>query len=417
MTGTVARGGWGTSAGRVRGWGRDGKREGRTREVRTRTRRTVRTRARETPRADVPRAVRARPVSRHFDVVKSMGAKRDRVARASAEARGRNAARLPASDARRGHREGGEARDDGLAGRRAERARPPRPPRAARGKGGKARMMAARKAADLGSRRVPSPFETCALRRRALSLLRSRKRALALLSGSLARVLRARGVTLRARGSRERVSFSPTRKSTPDLRGLPFGNIAADRRFAVAFDATFDRRTATATVRGSVSSARWETSRVGSGTVFNPGFRMIDRALFAFESIRARGLGEIDPGAEFSVTSDRRAVMKIQPRCFGLKKTFPDEGFAFLTPYLRDRRNRAHTSRWARQSRLSRAILIRDSRFSIRFRIAGQIDREGRSAHLPTDGHRSNARLSRARTEAARFAAHAPAPVSFCGTT
>ena len=183
-------------------------------------------------------------------------------------------------------------------------------------------MMAARKAADLGSRRVPSPFETCALRRRALSLLRSRKRALALLSGSLARVLRARGVTLRPRGSRERVSFSPTRKSTPDLRGLPFGNIAADRRFAVAFDATFDRRTATATVRGSVSSARWETSRLGSGTVFNPGFRMIDRALFAFESIRARGLGEIDPGAEFSVTSDRRAVMKIQPRCFGLKKTF-----------------------------------------------------------------------------------------------
>jgi len=170
-------------------------------------------------------------------------------------------------------------------------------------------MMAARKAADLGSRRVPSPFETCALRRRALSLLRSRKRALALLSGSLARVLRARGVTLRARGSRERVSFSPTRKSTPDLRGLPFGNIAADRRFAVAFDATFDRRTATATVRGSVSSARWETSRVGSGTVFNPGFRVIDRALFFFESIRARGLGEIDPGAEFSVTSDRRAVM------------------------------------------------------------------------------------------------------------
>ena len=246
MTGTVARGGWGTSAGRVRGWGRDGKREGRTREVRTRTRRTVRTRARETPRADVPRAVRARPVSRHFDVVKSMGAK-GTAWRASAEARGRNAARLPASDARRGHREGGEARDDGLAGRRAERARPPRPPAPRAGKGGKARMMAARKAADLGSRRVPSPFETCALRRRALSLLRSRKRALALLSGSLARVLRARGVTLRPRGSRERVSFSPIKSARSAFR-----KYRPRPAFRGGVRRAFDRRTATATVRGSV---------------------------------------------------------------------------------------------------------------------------------------------------------------------
>ena len=213
--------------------------------MRTRMRRTVQTRARETPRADVPRAVRARPVRRHFDVVKSMGAKRDRVARLRGGA-GRNAARLPASDARRGRREGGEARDDGLAGRRAGRARPRAPaPRA--GKGGKARMMAARKAADLGSRRVPSPFETCALRRRALSLLRSRKRALALLSGSLARVLRARGVTLRPRGSRERVSFSPIKSARSAFR-----KYRPRPAFRGGVRRAFDRRTATATVRGSV---------------------------------------------------------------------------------------------------------------------------------------------------------------------
>ena len=134
MTGTVARGGWGTSAGRVRGWGRDGKREGRTREVRTRMRRTVQTRARETPRADVPRAVRARPVRRHFDVVKSMGAKRDRVARASAEARGETPRGCPpptpAAAVEKAAKRAMTGSRDAAPG-----ARVPRAPRAARGKG------------------------------------------------------------------------------------------------------------------------------------------------------------------------------------------------------------------------------------------------------------------------------------------
>ena len=187
------------------------------------------------------------PVRRHFDVVKVHRREKGPRERASAEARGRNAARLSASDARRGRREGGDARDDGLAGRRAGRARPPRPPAPRAGKGGKARMMAARKAADLGSRRVPSPFETCALRRRALSLLRSRKRALALLSGSLARVLRARGVTLRPRGSRERVSFSPIKSARSAFR-----KYRPRPAFRGGVRRAFDRRTATATVRGSV---------------------------------------------------------------------------------------------------------------------------------------------------------------------
>ena len=288
MTGTVARGGWGTSAGRVRGWGRDGKREGRTREVRTRTRRTVRTRARETPRADVPRAVRARPVSRHFDVVKSMGAK-GTAWRASAEARGRNAAWLPASDARRGHREGGEARDDGLAGRRAERARPPRSPAPRAGKGGKARMMAARKAADLGSRRVPSPFETRAFRRRELSLLRSRGRALALLFGSFARVLRARWCAApRARQSAKELVFPFVReKSTRDLRSL-FGNIRVNTGVS--------RSRSTRRLIGEGRPRRFEVRFRARGRklpgsdqvrVFTPGFVPIDRALFAFEFSRS----------------------------------------------------------------------------------------------------------------------------------
>jgi hypothetical protein len=65
--------------------------------------------------------------------------------------------------------------------------------------------------------------------------------------------------------ARDGVSFSPSSsKSTPDLRGPAFGNIAPDRRFAVAFDAAFDRRSATATVRGlefSGSNARSFSSR------------------------------------------------------------------------------------------------------------------------------------------------------------
>ena len=181
-----------------------GKREGRTREVRTNAPDGPDARARAPARTFRAPFRASRPPS--FDVVKSMGEKGPRGAPPRRRGGKRRAA--AASDARRGRREGGEARDDGLAGRRAGRARP-RAPRAARGKGGKARMMAARKAADLGSRRVPSPFETCALRRRALSLLRSRKRALALLSG-LSRVCSARvgGRSARAAPAKE-LSFPP----------------------------------------------------------------------------------------------------------------------------------------------------------------------------------------------------------------
>ena len=89
------------------------------------------------------------PVRRHFDVVKVHRREKGPRERASAEARGRSLREAPGRDARRGRREGDEARDDGLAGRRAERARPLRSPAPRAGKGGKARMMAARRA-DLG---------------------------------------------------------------------------------------------------------------------------------------------------------------------------------------------------------------------------------------------------------------------------
>ena len=85
------------------------------------------------------------PVRRHFDVVKVHRREKGPRERASAEARGRSLREAPGRDARRGRREGDEARDDGLAGRRAERARPLRSPAPRAGKGGKARMMAARR--------------------------------------------------------------------------------------------------------------------------------------------------------------------------------------------------------------------------------------------------------------------------------
>ena len=213
------------------------------------------------------------PVRRHFDVVKVHRREKGPRERASAEARGRSLREAPGRDARRGRREGDEARDDGLAGRRAERARPLRSPAPRAGKGGKARMVAAgqisgREARTFSFRdaRVPkaralaSPFPW-ARARAALWVLRAcAPRALVCRSARAA--------------ERERVSF-PLRPGKKHARSaVAFRKYPREhRRFAVAFDAAFDRRRSTATVRGSVSSARSETSRLGSGTGFHPGFR------------------------------------------------------------------------------------------------------------------------------------------------
>ena len=177
-----------------------------------------------------------------------MGVKKGPRARAAERtARGGTLRAAPSGDARGGRRDGGEVRTTGSPDA-APGARVPRAPPAPRAeKGGKARFDGTRTGGSLMSRRVPCPFETRASGRRARSLLRSRKRARTLLSGS-DRVLARALCDTRARDG---VSFSPSSsKSTPDLRGPAFGNIAPDRRFAVAFDAKFDRRSATATVRG-----------------------------------------------------------------------------------------------------------------------------------------------------------------------
>ena len=191
------------------------------------------------------------------------------------------------------------------------------------------------------------------------------------------------------------------------MRGLPFGNIAPDRRFAVAFDARLigERRPRRFGVRFRARGGK----RPGSDQVrFNPGFRMIDRALFAFESIRARGLGEIDPGAEFSVTSDRRAVTKIRPGVrlekhrLSLKKHFSR---AFLTPL------RSSKPRSRRRSRLNRAILGRLA-FESPVKSTGRV---GERISPPVDTGRTRAgSVAHVFTyrKPARFAAHAPAPVS-----
>ena len=94
--------------------------------------------------------------------------------------------------------------------------------------------------------------------------------------------------------ARDGVSFSPSSsKSTPDLRGPAFGNIAPDRRFAVAFDAAFDRRRVTATVRGL------EFPGFERAVVFEPRSDQV-RRVFRHD----RGI--FDPDAELSVSFQSR---------------------------------------------------------------------------------------------------------------
>ena len=150
MTGTVARGVGERQRGACAGRGRGREAGGARARVTSEDAPVVRTRARETLRADAPRATLARPRHRHFDVVKKVRAReKGPRARASAEARGVTSARLRA-ETRAARRKGDNAREDGLAGRRAERARPPRVRRAARGKGRQSADGGRR--ADLGSR-------------------------------------------------------------------------------------------------------------------------------------------------------------------------------------------------------------------------------------------------------------------------
>jgi hypothetical protein len=87
--------------------------------------------------------------------------------------------------------------------------------------------------------------------------------------------------------------FPFSSKSTPDLRGPAFGNIAPDRRFAVAFDATFDRRRVTATVRG------FEFPGFERAVVFEPRSDQV-RRVFRHD----RGI--FDPDAELFVSFQSR---------------------------------------------------------------------------------------------------------------
>ena len=103
-------------------------------------------------------------------------------------------------------------------------ARVPRAPPAPRaGKGGKARVMAPGSGGSLMSRRVPSPFETRASGRRARSLLRSRKRARTLLSGSDRVCSRARCVT-HARATA--LVFPLPRQKAPRICAVPLSEIS-----------------------------------------------------------------------------------------------------------------------------------------------------------------------------------------------
>ncbi len=248
MTGTVARGGCRTSAGRVRLWGRGRAARGaRARGLSEAARARPDARARKATCGRGARRSRA-SIRRHFDVVNQVYGreKGTACARGSRTARGggpsaRLRAETRAAAVATAARCATTGSPDAAPGARVPRAPPA--PRAE--KGGKARFDGTRTGGSLMSRRVPSPFETRASGRRARSLLRSRKRARTLLSGSDRVCSRARCVT----HARATALVFPLPR-TPDLRGPAFGNIAPDRRFAVAFDAKFDRRSATATVRG-----------------------------------------------------------------------------------------------------------------------------------------------------------------------
>ena len=153
-----------------------------------------------------------------------MGVKKGPRARAAERtARGGTLRAAPSGDARGGRRDGGEVRDVWLAGRRSRRARPPRAPRAARGKGRQSARDGTRTGGSLMSRRVPSPFETRASGRRARSLLRSRKRALALLVGSSRVCSRARCV---AHARATALVFPLPRQKAPRICAVPLSEIS-----------------------------------------------------------------------------------------------------------------------------------------------------------------------------------------------
>ena len=137
MTGTVARGGCRTSAGRVRLWGRGRAARGaRARGLSEAARARPDARARKATCGRGARRSRA-SIRRHFDVVNQVYGreKGTACARGSRTARGEGPSARLRAETRAAAVATAARCDDWLAGRRSRRARPPRAPRAARGKG------------------------------------------------------------------------------------------------------------------------------------------------------------------------------------------------------------------------------------------------------------------------------------------
>ena len=226
MTGTVARGGCRTSAGRVRGWGRG------------RAARGARARGLSEDAPDRPdararkaacgrsRAVRARHIRRHFDVVKSVGVKKGPRARAARERRGgepsaRLRAETRAAAVAAAVRRATTGSRDAAPGARVPRA-PPRPPAPRAGKGGKARVMAP--AGRISGRGAYLLRSRRARREGARARFCVPESARSRFSPGPRACARARWCGARARDG---VSFPLRRqKAPPGLRGPAFGNIA-----------------------------------------------------------------------------------------------------------------------------------------------------------------------------------------------